>query len=193
MLGAFDVPRGEIVFGEILAANPARDLQRSGLIAQVFGSVATGKPTQALVLADRLAAIAPEREIGRFRADLEETVVKLERADISPGSPFSRTVTRLRLATQAAQGGDVESARRALVWHEHTDVIGLPKDRPQTAEVDWAFGTEARWRLATLLASADPVAACKAYRDVVRLWSEGEPLYRARADTARQRIHELCK
>jgi hypothetical protein len=176
----------------LLATSPARDLERSGLIAQIFGSVATGKPTNALAFADRLAMISPEREIRRFRRDLEETLTRLERANISPGSPFLRTVTQLRLADQAAHRGAVDDARRALVWHEHTDIIGLPTGLPQAAEVDWAFGTVARWRLATLLATTDRAAACKAYRDVVRLWGDGEPWYRARADTARQRIAAWC-
>ena len=191
MLGAFDVPYGEIVFGEILAAAPARDLQRSGLIAQVFGSVATGKPTNALALAQRLAAVSPELEMSRFRAELGATMSRLEHANISPGSPFQRTVMQLRLAGQRADRGDIDGARRALLWHEHTDIIGLPTGLPQAAEVDWAFGTEARWRLGALLANSNPVEACKAYRDVIRLWSDGEPLYRARADTARQRMTVL--
>jgi len=192
MLGAFDVPHGEIVFGEILAATPARDLQRSGLIAQVFGSIATGKPTKALALAQQLSVISPDQDVSRFRTELAETISALDRATVSPGSPFLRTVTRLRLADQLAQRGAVDRARRTLLWHEHTDIVGLPTGSPQAAEVDWAFGTVARWRLGALLATSNPVEACKAYRDVVRLWSDGEPLYRARADTARQRIRELC-
>ena len=192
MLGAFDVPHGEILFGEILAAAPARDLQRSGLIAQVFGSIATGKPTKALALAQQLSVVAPDQDVSRFRTELAETISALDRAIVSPGSPFFRTVTRLHLADQLAQRGAVDRARRTLLWHEHTDIVGLPTGSPQAAEVDWAFGTVARWRLGALLATSNPVEACKAYRDVVRLWSDGEPLYRARADTARQRIRELC-
>jgi hypothetical protein len=154
--------------------------------------VALGRPTAALALAQRLAAASPEDSIIRFRADLEQMLALLERANIRPGSPFFRTVSRLRLADQAARRGDVNGARRELIWHEHTDVIGLPTGFPQTAEVDWAFGTEAQWRLANLLApTADPTNACRAYRDIARLWSDGEPLYRARADTARHRLTEL--
>ena len=94
-------------------------------------------------------------------------------------------------ATQRAAQGDIEGAHRELLWHEHTDVVGVPTGLPQTAEVDWAFGTLARWRLAGMLDGHDRSGACGAYRAVVRWWSDGEPLYRARANTARQRIAAL--
>ena len=191
MLAGFDNPRGAIAFGQVLASAPARDLQRSGLIAQILGSVAVGKPADALALARQLSEISPEREIRVFRADLEKTLSQLERADVSPSSPFFRTVARLRAASQAAQRGDVEGARWQLLWHEHSDLVGIPTGLPQTAEVDWAFGTEARWRAVNLPGGAGG-GSCKAYRDIVRLWSDGEPLYRARADTARMRAQQVC-
>ena len=191
MLAGFDNPRGAIAFGQVLASAPARDLQRSGLIAQILGSVAVGKPADALALARQLSEISPEREIRVFRADLEKTLSQLERADVSPSSPFFRTVARLRAASQAAQRGDVEGARWQLLWHEHSDLVGIPTGLPQTAEVDWAFGTEARWRAVNLPRGAGG-GSCKAYRDIVRLWSDGEPLYRARADTARMRAQQVC-
>lgn len=193
MLAGFDDPRGAIVFGRMLASAPARDLQRSGLIAQILGSVAIGKPGDALALTRRLTEISPEREIGRFRADLEQTLSLLERAEVAPSSPFSRAITQLRLADQAAQRGDIEGAQRQLLWHEHSDLVGIPTGLPQAGEVDWAFGTEARWRLGNLLApTSDRTGACRAFRAVVRLWSDGEPLYRARADSARTRAQGLC-
>ncbi|HXI63267.1 MAG TPA: hypothetical protein VNH14_02025, partial [Gemmatimonadales bacterium] len=59
----------------------------------------------------------------------------------------------------------------------------------------WAFGTFARWRRASLLEQADrPEEACRAYRAVARLWTAGDPAYRARADSAAQRLRTLhCK
>jgi serine/threonine protein kinase len=200
MLGSFDAPNGEVVFGEILAANPAHDLRRSGLIAQTLGSLALGRPRHALALAQRLADVSPEREITRFRRDLESTIALLDPAGIAArptvarggaSDPFARTVARMSRATQRAAQGDIEGAHRELLWHEHTDVVGVPTGLPQTAEVDWAFGTLARWRLAGILDGHDRGGACDAYRAVVRWWSDGEPLYRARADTARQRIAAL--
>jgi len=200
MLGSFDAPNGEVVFGEILAANPAHDLRRSGLIAQTLGSLALGRPMHALALVQQLADVSPEREITRFRGDLESTIALLDPAGISArptvarggaSDPFARTVARMSRATQRAVQGDIEGAHRELLWHEHTDVVGVPTGLPQTAEVDWAFGTLARWRLAGMLDGHDRGGACGAYRAVVRWWSDGEPLYRARADTARERIAAL--
>jgi hypothetical protein len=198
MLGSFDAPRGEIAFGEILAANPARDLQRSGLIAQTFGSLALGRPMRAVELAKQLAELSPERALTRFAAQLEATIAFLDPTGSSPSGhgtredPFARTVAHMSRAEQAAERGDVDEAHRQLLWYEHNDVIGLPTGLPQATEVDWAFGTLARWRLGALLsAHGDRRGACAAYRAVVRLWSEGEPLYRARADTARMRVRDL--
>jgi hypothetical protein len=198
MLGSFDAPRGEVAFGEILAANPARDLQRSGLIAQTFGSLALGRPMRAVELSKQLAELSPERALTRFAAQLEATIAFLDPTGISPSGhgtredPFARTVAHMSRAAQAAERGDVDEAHRQLLWYEHNDVIGLPTGLPQATEVDWAFGTLARWRLGALLsAHGDRRGACAAYRAVVRLWSEGEPLYRARADTARMRVRDL--
>ena len=79
-------------------------------------------------------------------------------------------------------------------WHEHNDVVGLPTDRPQAAEVDWAFGTLARWRRARLLdrvGRSERGDACEAYAAVVRNWMHAPAPYGARADTARARAAEL--
>ncbi len=71
--------------------------------------------------------------------------------------------------------------------------MGLPTGLPQAAEVDWAFGTLARWRLARLLDGAGHAehGACDAYAAVVRHWSDAPAPYGARADTARARASEL--
>ena len=203
MLGAFDAPGGEIVFGAMLAASPQRDLQRSGLIAQSLGSLALGKPSQALELAHRLAGVTPDAALRRFPVELSEALAFVDPDGPPPrpsaqqqrrASPFLRTLVRMSRAEQFAERGQPDDAARELLWHEHTDLVGLPTGLPQAAEVDWAFGTLARWKLAPLLAAGGQRAeACKAYRDVVRLWSDGEPVYRARADTARQRSAELCR
>src|SRR5206468_886662 len=55
--------------------------------------------------------------------------------------PFFRTIVHLRRAGWRARIGDVGGARNELIWHEHSDVVGLPTGLPQAAEVDWAFGT----------------------------------------------------
>ena len=214
LLGGFDAPGGEIAFGEILAATPERDLKRSGLIAQSLGSLALGRPSQALELAQRLAAVTPDADLRRFAVELSEALAfadpdgprpiaqQQRRASYVNASnvdsmarhehPFLRTLVRMSRAEQFAERGQPDDAARELLWHEHTDLVGLPTGLPQAAEVDWAFGTLARWRLAhVLLAAKDHAGACDAYRDVARLWRDGEPRYRARADTARQQIAQL--
>jgi hypothetical protein len=215
LLGSFDVPAGEVALGEMLAGNAARDLRRSGLIAAALGSVTLGRPTRAREFTRILTSIAPDKETVRFAADLDAAIVFTEGgarpdawAHVSPTladtvapeaaalqtDPFSRTIVQLSRADWNAARGDVDGARRALLWHENNDLSGLPTDAPQAAEIDWAFGTVARWRLARLLddgSRSHQGPVCKAYRDVVRLWSGGEPLYRARADTARVRVQQL--
>ena len=244
MLGSFDVPAGQVALGRMLADSAAHDLRRSGLIAQVLGSVALGRPARARELAATLTVIAPEDEIERFAAELDAAIAFAdsdegrpdawaqvarrfagpgERDDLAslrtadslaraggpgaalaltdtvdleaaarPSDPFYRTIARLSRARWRAARGDVDGARRELLWHENTDLDGLPTGAPQAAEIDWAFGTVARWRLARLLDGAGrPGAACEAYRAVVRLWSGGEPPYRARSDSARARLEQL--
>jgi serine/threonine protein kinase/tetratricopeptide (TPR) repeat protein len=232
MLAAFDAPLGTVRFGAILAASPARDLQRSGLIAQALGSVALGRPLQAREFARQLTRISPDPDVGLFAVELDAAIALLDGphedlaapaltrlrgwstspslperlrrraawmarrlaggADTLDGDPFNRTIVHLAGAQSRARLGDSDGARRELLWHEHTDVVGLPTGLPQTAEIDWAFGALANWRLARLLdGSGDHAEVCGAYQSVVRHWTGGEPPYLARADTARHRVREL--
>ena len=138
--------------------------------------------------ADSLAAA------GQPRAALRQ----LDRIDVDAVArridPFFRTIVHFRRAAWRARIGDIEGARGELVWHEHLDLVGVPRDLPQAAEVDWAFGTLARWRLARLLDQAGGAArgdACEAYAAVVRHWSDAPAPYGVRADTARARAKEL--
>ena len=213
LLGSFDVPAGQVALGEILAQSNSRDLRSSGLIAAALGSVALGRPARAREFTRVLTSIAPDRETARFAAELDAAIAFTETgarpgvwAHITPAlsdsvaveassaqaDPFYRTIVQLSRAERDAAGGDLEGARRALLWHENTDLAALPTDAPQPAEIDWAFGTVARWRLARLLDGGGQKApACEAYRDVVRLWSAGEAPYRARADSAQTRMQQL--
>jgi len=125
-------------------------------------------------------------------------LVLLDNVDVDAAArlidPFFRTIVHLWRAAWRARLGDVEGARAELIWHEHTDVVGLPTGLPQAAEVDWAFGTLARWRLARLLDAgrrAERGEACDAYAAVVRHWSGAPPPYGARADMARTRARAL--
>ncbi len=110
--------------------------------------------------------------------------------------PFFRTVLHLARASWSVRGKQPLGAVDDLVWHENSDLHGYPTRDPQPAEVDWAFGTFAQWRLGELLARTGQrqEEACRAYRTVVRLWSGGDAPYRARADSAVRRLSTLgCK
>jgi hypothetical protein len=118
------------------------------------------------------------------------------------GDPFLRALVHFRRAEWRAGNGDIEGAKSELIWYEHLDVVGLPTEDPQAAEVDWAFGTLARWRLARLLdrargaarrggGGAEGTEACDAYAGVIRNWTGAPAPYGARADTARVRARAL--
>ena len=98
----------------------------------------------------------------------------------------------LRASWYEATGNDA-GARRELRWHEHTDLVGYPVGAPQAGEVDWAFGTLARWRRAQTLERIGERGAevCATYRAVDRHWRGGDPLFVARADTAALRADAL--
>lgn len=110
--------------------------------------------------------------------------------------PFFRAILQLQRAKWRAQLGDFEGAKSDLIWHEHLALVGLPTDLPQAAEVDWAFGTLARWRIARLLDRSRVPAAqrndvCSAYAAVARNWSGSPAPFGGRAEFARKRTHEL--
>jgi len=72
-------------------------------------------------------------------------------------------------------------------------VAGFPVDAPQAAEVDWSLRTLARWRLATSLDAAGirDREVCLSFTRVAAAWAGGEPVFRARADSARRRAAQL--
>src|SRR5436309_2815393 len=110
--------------------------------------------------------------------------------------PFFRTVLHLTRASWSERGKHSLGAIGDLLWYENSDLHGYPTRDPQPAEVDWAFGPFAQWRLGELLARTGQRRedACMAYRTVARLWSAGDPPYRARADSAVRRLSTLgCK
>ncbi len=141
-----------------------------------------------LLTADSLAAA------GQPRAALK----KLDSINVDSvarsGDPFFRAIVHFQRAAWRTRIGDIAGARNELVWHEHLDVVGVPTGLPQAADVDWAFGTLARWRLARLVdraGHADRGWACGAYAAVARHWSDAPSPYGARADTARVRARAL--
>ena len=270
MLPTFDVPRGTVALGEMLAQTQSRDLQRSGLVAQTLGALALGQVDSARALSRRLVGFPPQPELDFFPSELQATLAVVDsgsvpiedargglrhwllsdndavrdratwissllehRSRLLPsaprelrlavtaeslaaqgltgaalrlldqvnvdsvartGDPFFRTVVHFRRAAWRAQIGDIAGANAELIWSEHEDLVGLPTEKPQAAEVDWAFATLARWRLARLLDGPKPPQrdeACAAYAAVVRHWSQAPAPFGARADTARARVRAL--
>jgi len=115
-----------------------------------------------------------------------------ELAAAGVGDPFYRTVLHLLRAQWYATERDPDGARRELQWYQANDYVNYPTGDPQVGDADQALGTVARWRIAKLLDRGP--AACRAYGDVQRLWAQGDPRYRARADAAARRFAELhCK
>lgn len=105
--------------------------------------------------------------------------------------PFFRTVLHLLRAEWYERAGDVASAVDELEWHENNDVFDRPSGPPQVADMDWAFATLARWRLARLLDRAGDGNGCAPYRRVAAAWAHGDARYAARADTAARRLSTL--
>lgn len=145
----------------------------------------------------RLAASDSLARRARYEAALalSDTLRQLEAPVLAGASPFFRAVLHTLRAEWYVAAKQPDDAERELVWYENNDVSGLPTRNPQVGDVDWAFGTFARWRRAPILETVNrPEEACGAYRAVARLWAGGEPAYRARADSAAQRLTTLhCK
>lgn len=103
------------------------------------------------------------------------------------GDPFLRTILHLLRANWQVRVGQPKLADRELMWYENSDQVGLPSGDPQPMEIDWAFGTLARWWRVRLAVSEE--TRCQMAREVARLWTGAEPSYAARADKARAIAH----
>ncbi|MEE9207506.1 MAG: hypothetical protein V3U67_03890, partial [Gemmatimonadota bacterium] len=124
--------------------------------------------------------------------DISDQLQAYEGASEAP-DPFFRSLLHLFRAEWHTRQNDVQGALRELRWHENNDVEGPPAGEPQPAEVDWAFGTLARWQRAQLLDRLEERGPemCNAYLAVARLWADGDARYAARADTAGKRADTL--
>ncbi|HKW41013.1 MAG TPA: serine/threonine-protein kinase [Gemmatimonadales bacterium] len=105
--------------------------------------------------------------------------------------PFFRTVLHLFRADWSGRGDDTDGEERELHWYENNDVVGRPSGPPQVGDIDWGFGTLARWRLAQLHDATSDRRACALYLRVVDTWGHGDPRYHARAATAAARVTAL--
>src|SRR5207237_1087085 len=193
-LAGFGSPQGESAFAEQLLPEPG--FARSAGLARVLALIGMGRPDTAMALAHQLAYRFPELEV--FVGELAG-VLLLADVDSAPAAtnplrgspaqdiedPFWRVVLHLTRASWNEAGTHPGRAIADLIWHENSDLHGYPSGDPQPAEVDWAFTAFAQWRLGELLERTGQrrEQACRAYATVVRLWSGGDPPYRARADS----------
>jgi hypothetical protein len=159
----------------LLAADPAPAFRR--IFVEGVLLAASGEPDSALTVTNVLAT-------------------DLEGWDLAERSPLLRAAVRVSRAQWFAATQFPENARLEYRWHEHFHLPDYPVDSPLPADGDWAFSTLAYWRQARLLdhASSDDVPdreVCAAYRRVAGRWATGDARYRARADTARNRLVAL--
>jgi len=163
-------PRADSVLAVLSGRSTAEPGEMDGLL-QALALARAGQWRDALVRTDPLVA-DPAR---RFRSQVLRALLHFARAGW-----FGRL-------------GDPEAARRELRWAEHWEVAGFPVDAPQAAEVDWSLRTLARWRLATSLDAAGirDREVCLSFTRVAAAWAGGEPVFRARADSARRRAAQL--
>ena len=154
-------------------------------VGRQAGSVSRGTPPPlvALLDADRAAGA------GDYDAALRRSDALIEVESAGVGDPFFRTILHFLRADWEWHRGKVWSADRELTWYENTDVIEYPTGAPQPSEVDWAFGVLARWHRLGLTTVPDD--RCRLSADVARLWADGEPAYKARADSARRAVTAL--
>jgi hypothetical protein len=89
--------------------------------------------------------------------------------------------------------GNLQAAVEALRWHEALDQAELPTASPVVQEIDWAFGTLARWKRAQLLERLGDAGGevCSSFGAVARLWGRGDPEYSSRAEISRRRLEDL--
>ena len=143
----------------------------AGVLLQLLAAAQMGRndPARALGLLPRIAELDAETEYA---------------------DPFEDAVTHLLRASWQQRLNQLAEAARTLRWHEHAQLSGHLTGGPQAGELAWALGTLVRWRRAGILESMGSRDAeyCQVNRGVARLWADGAAPYRARADTARQRL-----
>lgn len=173
----------------LLLARRFGSLTDSTVLRRAIAGESGRQPMASLLRAD---ALAEAREFSAARR-LTDPLLPLQAdslGDPARADPFFRAVLHLLRAEWAAHQ-DVEGAVGDLQWYANNDVTGRLSGPPQVADIDWGFGTLARWRQARLLDLVPDGRRCDLYRMVSRGWADAEPRYRVRADTARTRAAAL--
>ena len=121
----------------------------------------------------------------RTREDYQEALRQSERAlayDVSGqgGDPWVRTITHFLRGQWFARLGRVDEADRAWRWYLNADLAGWPVGLQQSAEVDWALETFARYTRGMLaLEQGNTNRACTVLPEVLARWRSADPAYRS--------------
>ncbi len=148
------------------------------------------RPLDGVLAADALAR-AGHVDLALAATDPLTTLQADSLGDPVDADPFFRSVLHLLRAGWHERRHDVAGAVAELDWYENNDVWDRPGGPPQVGDMDWAFGTLARWHQAVLLEQAGGTGACRAYAAVAGAWAGGDTPFRARADSAAQRVKQL--
>ncbi|HMA40540.1 MAG TPA: serine/threonine-protein kinase [Gemmatimonadales bacterium] len=161
----------------------ARAAWMRALLARRFRKVQPAAPADLPVPLRQLLAVYDVASRGRFTDALEQSRPLLGLRVDFQGDPFLRTVLHLLRAEWQVRVGRPQLADQELLWYENSDAVGFPDGDPQPMELDWAFGTLARWWRVRLGTSEE--TRCTLAREVARLWAGAEPSFAARVDNAR--------
>lgn len=162
-------------------------------------SIVVSLPDSASViapLARHLEAVALSRD------DRWQDAIALSRSLVaydSVGSierPFGRAAIYLTRGRWFQEAQEPDSAIAAWTWHLNTDLEGVAYRRVQAGEVDGAYGSHARLRIARIAnetGRADlRVRACSEAHEVVRRWANSEPSLADPFTEAKQIVATAC-
>jgi len=116
-LPMLDVPRGAVWLGRRFAEiQDQPHLHRSGLLAQVFGYTALGRPDSARAGLDALLSMFPERELAQFAAEFLGSVAFLDPDGLPAGGLSQRADSVLAVLSgrSTAQPGEMDGLLEAL-------------------------------------------------------------------------------
>ena len=108
------------------------------------------------------------------------------------GDPFATTVLHLQRAAWFDSLGEYEKADGARLWYEHANMLTELSGEATAAEIDWAFGTFARWlRGLQAQARGDSQGVCKHLPLVIEHWEFADEAFAPLRDSAQVLVSTL--
>ncbi len=108
------------------------------------------------------------------------------------GDPFASTVLHMQRATWLDSLGRPLEADAARLWYEHVNVTASPTGEALAGEVDWAFGTYARWQRGVSAGFRNERSdACKHLPRVLELWADSDGAFTPLRDSASTVVRDL--